>query len=103
MKRGTVVAVCHDGKWGRRVKGVVVETRKGHHIKVKFPNPASETEEEVEFWARRSPAVRHERRKPGSCIIYSKRPVTFGGWADIEYFCPWFAVSKWREENDREE
>lgn len=41
MKRGTKVAVCHDGKWSRMVEGVVVDTRRGHHIKVSFLNPVS--------------------------------------------------------------
>lgn len=77
MKRGDSVAVCHDGKWGRRVQGEVVATRKGHHLKVRFPHPDDGTP--VEFWA---------RRRPG-------RRVYFAGWADISYFCPWYAVRPW--------
>lgn len=93
MKRGTKVAVLHDGKWGRMVQGEVVATRKGHHIKVCFPHP--ESGELVEFWARKMPTIRRSRNKPPSCIHYGKRYAYFGGWADIDWFCPWYAVHKW--------
>ena len=83
MKRGKKVAVCHDGKWGRKVQGEVVATRRGHHIKVSFPRP--ESGEPVEFWARKMPTIRHS----------GKRYAYFGGWADIDWFCPWYAVHKW--------
>ena len=96
MKRGTKVAVCHDGKWGRRVQGEVIATRNGHHIKVSFPHP--ETGNPVEFWARRRPAIRKSRNKPPSCLYWGKHYAWFAGWADIDYFCPWFSVSKWKEE-----
>ena len=36
VKRGDTVAVCYDGKWARREKGVVVKTHNGHHITVQF-------------------------------------------------------------------
>lgn len=99
MKRGTVVAVCHDGKWGRRVKGEVIGTRRGHHILVRFPHP--ETDDPVEFWARRRPAVRRMktvRRSAGFTMSTFKRYVSFAGWADIDWFCPWYAVYPWSEE-----
>jgi hypothetical protein len=99
MKRGTIVAVCHDGKWGRRVKGVVVDTRNGHHIKVRFENPDDETEgapKEIEFWARVRPTI-HYLKKCGFNSYRSNRYKSFGGWADIDYWCPWFAVYKWVE------
>ena len=83
MKRGKKVAVCHDGKWGRKVQGEVVATRRGHHIKVSFPRP--ESGEPVEFWARKMPTIRHS----------GKRYAYFGGWASIDWFCPWYAVHKW--------
>lgn len=82
MKRGTKVAVCHDGKWGRRVQGEVIATRNGHHIKVSFPHP--ETGELVELWARRM----------------SGKYGHFGGWAPIDWFCPWYSVYKWRDNHD---
>lgn len=84
MKVGTKVAVCQDGKWGRRVPGIVIQQRNGHHIKVRFTYPG---EPETEFWARRTPAI-HGRWN---------LPVRWGGWADVDCFCPWFSVSKWKE------
>lgn len=96
MKRGTVVAVCHDGKWGRRVQGVVIATRQGHHIQVRFPHP--ETGAPVEFWARRRPAIRHVRRPAGSCCHTHKRYVRYGGWASTGGWSPWYSVAKWQAE-----
>lgn len=43
MKRGDFVAVCYDGKWGRRVKGQVIATRKGSRVLVRFPEYANDT------------------------------------------------------------
>lgn len=93
MKRGAKVAVCHDGKWGRRVEGVVVQTRNGHHIKVRFQDLDGEP---VEFWARKHPAIRYWRKPNGSSVTWRKRAAYFAGWAESEYFCPWFAVYKWK-------
>ena len=90
MKRGTPVAVCHDGKWGRRIKGEVVETRNGHHIKVRFEHGTCGV---VEFWCRYDAPIRY--RKRSGCITWSKRPKRYSGWADIEWFCPWFVIYKW--------
>jgi len=53
MKRGKTVAVCYDGKSGRRVPGVVTETRRGHHIKVRFKPWGVDEAPEVEAWFRR--------------------------------------------------
>lgn len=92
------MAVCHDGKWGRRVKGVVVDTRKGHHVKIKFPNP--ENGSDVEFWARIIPTIRYKRKKVNSCIVHLGLYKHFAGWADIDYFCPWFSVYKWNEDSN---
>lgn len=100
MKRGTIVAVCHDGKWGRRVKGEVIATRRGHHIQVQFPHP--ETGEPVEFWARKGRTVHYCRNKPGSCIYWHKHYAYFSGWADIDWWCPWYKVLPWRDEECRE-
>lgn len=52
MKRGQKVAVCYDGKWGRRVPGIVTGTRNGHHIRVRFVPYCSEDEKELEAWFR---------------------------------------------------
>lgn len=87
------MAVCHDGKWGRRVQGEVTATRNGHHIQVSFQHP--ESGEPVSFWARKLPAIRYNRNKPPSCIHYDKRYAYFGGWADIDWFCPWFSIHTW--------
>lgn len=100
LKRGSIVAVCHDGKWGRRVKGEVVATRKGHHILVRFPHP--ETGEPVEFWARRGRTIRHLLHKPDSCMCWCKRYATFSGWADIDWRSPWYSVLPWRDEDPHE-
>jgi len=96
MKRGTLVAVCHDGKYGRRRQGVVIGTRNGHHIKVRFTAPEGTV---VEAWFRKG--------APAECTFVQKRKpyttfsIRFSGWVDIKYFCPWFAIYKWRtHEND---
>lgn len=91
MKRGQKVFICHDGKYSRRVDGVVVEQRNGHHIKVRFESPADDSD--IEVWFRKDAAIRYLKRS--GCISWSKRPARFSGWADIEYFCPWFTVRKW--------
>jgi hypothetical protein len=86
MKINDVVAVCHDAKWGRRVKGVVVKTRNGHHIKVAF---TTEDGKAIEFWARkRDDSTRYAR---------GAKYYKFGGWVDIDYFSPWFGVYKWED------
>lgn len=95
MKRGDKVWVCHDGKWSRRVEGVVVDTRRGHHIKVQFPHPEDRTS--VEFWARKKPAIRYWRTKKNSCVSYGKSYTYYGGWADIDWWFPWYAVYKFQE------
>lgn len=49
MKRSDSVAVCYDGKWGRRVKGEVIATRKGSRILVRFPEYAN-PDNIIEHW-----------------------------------------------------
>lgn len=93
MKRGAKVAVCHDGKWGRRVQGEIIATRQGHHVQVRFPHP--ETGEPVEFWARKNRTIRRTIRRKGSCISTGKRYAYFSGWADIAWWYPWYAVHPW--------
>jgi hypothetical protein len=100
MKRGIAVAVCHDGKWGRRVKGVVIGTRKGSFIKVRFPHPADDTP--VEAWFRVIPTIHHRqvKRSRWGATITGKNYKHFGGWVDIQWFCPWFAVYKWPRKDE---
>lgn len=93
MKLGAKVWVCHDGKYSRRVEGEVVATRRGHHLQIKFFH---EDCGEVLFWARRTPAVRY--LKESGIFIKSRRPVSFGGWADIDWFMPWYSVAKWKDD-----
>jgi len=98
MKRGTIVAVCHDGKWGRRVKGVVVATRQGHHIKVRFDNPDNETPDapaQVEFWARVRPTI-HYRKKFDTNSYTMYRYKNYGGWVTNGVWFPWYSVYKCR-------
>ena len=85
MKTGSKVFVCHDGKWGRRVVGEVIATRNGHHVKVRFPHPNNEGEPDVEFWARKLPKSRWNPQ------------TRFGGWAECDWFCPWFSIYKYRK------
>lgn len=100
MKRGDKVFVCHDGKYGRRVVGVVTKTRNGHHIEVEFPNPADDAGGMVRFTARKIPSVRYRRERntsPMTVTATLKHRVYFGGWADIDWFCPWFSVWPFNE------
>ena len=90
MKIGTKVNVCHDGKSGRAVDGIVVGTHNGYRIQIEFFHPG--TEQMVTFWARRRSAIRHRRQR--GYISYSRRPVGWAGWADLDWFSPWFTVSK---------
>lgn len=87
MKIGQVVAVCHDGKWGRRVKGVVTGTQRGLYITVQFQNP--NTGEPIEFKARRRDDNTRRRR--------SQQHYKYGGWVDIDYFFPWYGVYTWKD------
>ena len=68
MKRGNEVAVCYDGKYGRRVKGVVTKQHNGHHITVRF-TPWPDGAKEVD--------VRFRQLKYGNRKFY-------GGWARLE-------------------
>ena len=98
MKLGDKVAVCHDGKWGRRVAGTVVATKNGHHIKVAFPHPSDGNT--VEFWVKKTSTVHYRLTKEIdelSSIVYLKNYSHFAGWADIDWFCPWYSVYKWKE------
>lgn len=101
MKRGQKVAVCYDGKWGRRVPGIVTGTRNGHHIQVRFVPRYTDDEKEIEAWFR----AKKRGRK------YGRAPKYFGGWvrsdnALMPILFPlfgatapgdWYTVHKWRE------
>lgn len=87
MKRGQIVAVCHYGKFSRRVKGVIVATRNGHHVKVQFPHP--DTGEPVEFWAR--------RRDDSTRYARNNSFYRYGGWADIDKWFPWYGIYHWKD------
>jgi hypothetical protein len=93
MKRGNTVAVCYDGKWGRRVKGEVIATCKGHKILVRFPEWGKE-HKIIEHW------FKVKRRK----IKYGGPRKYFAGWVPVErslmqilFGVPgdWYAVYKW--------
>lgn len=100
MKRGTKVAVCHDGKWSRRLPGYVVATRQSHHVLVEFQHE----DKVVQFWARKRPTVRYLKSRSFGCVevVTLKRYAYFGGWAAIDWFRPWFAVHKWKSYEDRQ-
>ena len=93
MKTGTKVWVCHDGKWSRRVQGVVQQQHNGHHITVEFPLG----EQNVVAKFRKDNAIRYRKNKPPSYFIYGKRPARYSGWADVDYFAPWFAIYKMKD------
>lgn len=60
MKVGQEVAVCYDGKYGRRVKGVVIKQHNGHHITVRFePWAGDDDNKPVEVKFRRGHNNRH--------------------------------------------
>ena len=89
MKRGQKVFVCHDGKWGRRVEGEVIQTDNGSRIKVGFMN----NDKYIEFWARKVSTIHYRRQNPGSCIVNMKQRAYFAGWAEgTDCWFPWFTV-----------
>lgn len=55
MARGTDVAVCYDGKLGRRVLGVVTEVRGNGYIKVRFVPYEADDKTEIESWFHKIP------------------------------------------------
>lgn len=55
-----------------------------------------------EFWARWHNTIHYDRKKSNSCISYVKRYGYFAGWANIDWFCPWFKISKWSDEEYKE-
>ena len=65
-------------------------TRQGHHVLVEFQHG----DKMVQFWARKVPAVRYWRSHRSNCFAAMKHYSYFKGWADIDWFRPWFAVYK---------
>ena len=105
MKRGTEVAVCQDGKWSRKVKGVVVQTKNGYKIKVRFTyGYDEETTETVEVWFKMQGVIRYEKKPYGTkygCIYRLKRYKYFAGWVNTDkWWSPWFSVYKWEEKTN---
>lgn len=49
LRRGTVVGVCYDGKWGRAVKGTVVSADKRRTVVSFLPWPSGEKPVTVRF------------------------------------------------------
>ena len=95
MKRGQTVAVCYDGKWGRRVKGVVIATKQSR-ICVRF-NLWSDPAVQVTHWfhARRKgrkyggPSKRHAGFVPVDDSLMQKLGIGPGDW---------YAIYKWRDQ-----
>ena len=92
LKRGMAVAVCYDGKWGRRMKGEVIRTDRGSRVLVRFPLWAEETETVVEHWFKRRRADLDPQRQ------------YFGGYVPREFSVmkhffgmpgDWYAVYRW--------
>ena len=94
MKRGDIVAVCYDGKWGRRTMGEVIGTRKGSHILVSFKEYAGDSI--LQHWFRRRP----RRRR------YGGKPFYYAGFVPVDrslmramFVSPgdWYVIYEWQE------
>jgi len=59
MKTSKKVAVCYDGKYGRRVEGTIIKQHNGHHIDVEFIPYASDAVTPVVVRFRRGKNNRH--------------------------------------------
>ena len=105
MKIGQEVAVCQDGKWSRRVKGVVVATKNGYKIKVRFTyGYDEETTHAIEVWFKVRGTIKFMKKPHGSKyggVYYAKRYKDFAGWVNDEaakdWWCPWFRVAEWED------
>lgn len=96
MKYGDKVAVCYDGKLGRRVPGIVTKTRNGHHIRVRFTPYLSDDNQPVEAWFRVDNIAE---------FGFGKRK-RFCGWAQYDgmlmpmlmgFKGDWYSVWKWKK------
>ncbi len=59
MKIGQKIWICHDEKWSRKKEGIVVGTKNGYRIKVKF---LEGDDKDIEFWARKHQAIRYDMK-----------------------------------------
>lgn len=96
MKRGDKVAVCYDGKWGRRVPGTVLATKNGYRILVEFNEYAcDEGDAPVQHWFRvRAPERRWGQAKMFAGYVKVKRSLMqglFGVPGD------YYTVYKWND------
>ena len=94
MKRGQPVAVCYDGKWGRRVRGEVVAADAGS-ITVVFQRWASDDKK----------TVIHKFRRRSNGKKFGGLPHYHGGFIPAEdsvmvglFGMPgeWYSVFKWK-------
>lgn len=104
MKIGQKIWICHDGKWSRKKEGIVVGTKNGYRIKVKF---LEGDDTDIEFWVRKHPAIRYGyERHHGKHFSthYGKRYVRYSGWIDDEgtsRWCPWHSILKRKDNLDK--
>lgn len=85
MKRGDIVAVCYDGKWGRRVRGEVLATRQCSRILVRFESYAESAI--VEHWFK----LCNRKTKYGGKRKY------YGGYARVEHYPTEGVAEVWEE------
>ncbi len=97
MKIGQKIWIVHDGKFIRKKEGIVVGTKNGYKIKVKF---LEGDEEGTEFWTRKHPAIRcgYERYNGKySSTILGKKYANYSGWIDYDgtpRWFPWYSIVK---------
>ena len=95
LKRGMAVAVCYDGKYGRRVKGEVIRTDRGSRVLVRFPLWADETDTVIEHWFKREHAQWNPQRQYFGGYVPRERSV-------MKYFFglpgDYYAVCRWQEQ-----
>jgi hypothetical protein len=94
MKRGKFVAVCYDGKYGRRVKGEVLRTNKSR-ILVRFPAYTGDTLVEHWFHQRRRSARWGGPRKyyAGFVPVPNSLMVNLG----ITDIGDWYRIFTWKD------
>ena len=94
MKRGDTVAVCYDGKWSRRVKGIVLATRQTGRIQVRF-NSYDDDTETTKWFPRRSRPHRHG----GKPFYYGGHVTDDTSLGSVLFGMPgdWYSVYEWEE------
>ena len=70
-KLGQKVAVCYDGKWGRRVMGEIIATHRGSAITVRFQEWAGES------------ILTHKFRRRARKKIFGGPPHYWGGYVPV--------------------